>query len=82
MTVYHPMAKIKDETPPFDTLFTYDGELKIEKAIKQFSIWDDAYGGRIEKAWIQVYEDGKHIKDLIFKKVWHYAETEMMEDRT
>jgi len=76
------MAKIKDELPHFDTLFTYDDMLSLEKAINQFSIWEDAYGNRIEKAWVQVYEDHRHVKDLIFKKIWHYAETEMMEDRT
>lgn len=54
---YWPMA-IKEDG---EKLFTYDSLCTIEKAMNQFSIWEDHYNYNIKEAWIE-RTDGKRIK--------------------
>ena len=59
---YYPMAYTVDG----ETLFTYDSTTK-EKALKQFSIWEDHYGYKIKEAWLQD-SNGNRIVDV--EKRW------------
>lgn len=63
MILYHPMAKLIGQTPPFDTLFVYDGLEKIEDAYKQFIIWGNC-GYNLKHAWIDVYVNGDKVKTI------------------
>lgn len=54
---YWPMAITEDG----EKLFTYDSLFTIEKALNQFSIWEDHYNYNIKEAWIE-RTDGKRIE--------------------
>lgn len=56
---FYPMATATDNGHPTN-LFTYDSVTSIEKALNQFSIWEDGYGYQITEAWIH-RTDGKRI---------------------
>ena len=54
---YYPMA-ITEEG---EKLFTYDSVLTVEKALQQFSIWENHYGYKLKEAWIDC-TDGTRIE--------------------
>lgn len=54
---FHPCATTEDGT----YLFTYNSVTRIDKALNQFSIWEDWYGYQIKEAWID-QTDGKRIE--------------------
>lgn len=81
MTFYYPMAKVDEPKCLPQQLFTFDGFQSEERAVEQFSLWEDL-GYNIEKAYVQVCVDGVHVEDRIYKKVWQYEATESKEDRT
>jgi len=65
---YWPRAVTEDG----EQLFTYDSVFTKEKALNQFSIWQDHYGYKITEAWIDT-TDGKRI-DVRLEKRWTEVE--------
>ena len=78
---------------PFDTAFTSSAALNLDEAIQQLHIWENHYGYKFAKTWIQVIEDNtirnllvnidkKLVKDLWenFGDVPMNPETECIED--
>ena len=45
---YYPIAITEDS----EKLFTYDSVSTVEKALQQFSIWENHYGYTLKEAWI------------------------------
>lgn len=51
---YWPKATTEDG----ETLRTYDSAFTVGKALRQFEIWEDGYGYKIKKAWIETTDGG------------------------
>lgn len=68
MITYAPGAKTNQDSS--GVLFTQSNAMTLEKAVQQFSIWEDHYGYTIKEAWVDVVDDGKVIDRQYFKKAW------------
>jgi len=92
MVQYWPMGIYIYENA-FDTAFTSSAARNLDEAIRQFHIWENQYGYKFAKTWIQVIEDNtirnllvnidkKLVKDLWenFGDVPMNPETECIED--
>lgn len=75
--VYYPMATTDSKSILEKNLYITDGTTDLDKALAQFSIWEEHYGYNIIDAWIDICDGYSH-KDKIWrfnvKKVWEITE--------
>ena len=93
MTTYWPMG-IYIHGKEYETAFTSSSAKNLGAAIQQFHIWEDSYGYKFAKKWIQVFDDDCTKRDLlvgidknIIKELWENfgdvpmnPETECIDD--
>ena len=75
--VYYPMATTDSKSILGKTLYITDGTTDLDKALAQFSIWEEHYGYNIIDAWIDIYDGYAHtdkIGRFNVKKVWEITE--------
>ena len=75
--VYYPMAITDSKSIMEQNLYISDGMTDLDKALNQFSIWEEHYGYKIIDAWIDIYDCYGHtdkIGRFKVKKVWEITE--------
>lgn len=75
--VYYPMATTDSKSILEQNLYISDGTTDLDKALNQFSIWEEHYGYNIIDAWIDIYDGYGHtdkIGRFNVKKVWEITE--------
>ena len=70
MTVYWPMAKVKESNEimypdGYRLQSTYDSCFNIRDSIQAINTWKEHYHFDIIDSWIQVVEDGVHTHDIL-----------------
>lgn len=69
MFLYFPNATRVNANGEDEGISIYEGCDSVEKAIEQFSIWEDHYNYMLKKCWIDIYEDGEFTNQTPIKSI-------------
>lgn len=70
MTTYHPLATVIDIDGNEQKLITYDGLSSISECLKQFDLWQEAFGYKIKTACVQIIKDGGTVENRYYERKW------------
>ena len=69
MFLYFPNATRVNANGEDEGISIYGGYGNVEKAMEQFSIWEDHYNYILKKCWIDIYEDGEFTNQTPIKSI-------------